>query len=118
MGRNSVRLALLIVSLIGATALFVASPASAASGSQYVASNPGVYDRTTSEYSYRWAWDEWVNRSYIAYLFKSSGDLYAGPWRYDNGGDGAYNPPGANIFYWKEYNNSGGLVQFTVSYCC
>lgn len=101
-----------------AIAIAGASAASAANGSQYVASNPGVYSQTTSEYSYRWSWDEWVNRSYTAYLFKSSGVLYAGPWGYPNGGDGAYDPPAANIYYWKEYNSSGGLDQFTVSYCC
>jgi hypothetical protein len=112
------RLGLLVAALAAATALFVSSPASAANGNQYVASNPGVYAATTSEYSYSWSWDEWINRSYIAYLFKSNGDLYGGPWRFDAGGDGGYNPPAANIYYWKEYNNSGGLDQFTVYYCC
>lgn len=107
-------LAVSAVAVVGASA----GPPPPATGTQYVASNPGVYGQTTSEYTstgWSWVFDTSPPGNYYWYLFTSGGTLQASGGPTSSGGS-TYPP--ANIYYWKEYNASNHLLNFNVSYCC
>jgi hypothetical protein len=92
-----------------------------ASGYQNIASNPGVYAQTTSEYAGSWDWIQLsASYDYYWYIFTSGGTLTASGHKPSGGGGNWSGAP--NIYYFKEYNNepvgSGRVNSLQVSYCC
>jgi hypothetical protein len=92
-----------------------------ATGSQQIQSGPGVYAQTTDEYSSSWNWAQ-VSASYdyYWYIFTSGGSLVASGHK-PTGGGGSWSG-GANVYYFKEYNNepggSGHINVINASVCC